>query len=63
VREILLNAPLEGKTPMVVLARETIMRPMNTLRIVHQRPPWVLLGLVWAWHGALIDERFLVGMN
>jgi hypothetical protein len=36
---------------------------MNTLRVVLTRPPFVVLGIIWTWHGVVIDERFLVGMN
>lgn len=35
------------------------MRPMNTLRIVHARPPWVLLGLVWAWRMGATPEQII----
>ena len=36
---------------------------MNTLRVVKQSPPWTVLGVVWVWHGVMVEERFLVGMN
>jgi hypothetical protein len=36
---------------------------VNTLRIIKTVPPWVILSVLWRYHGALLDERFIVGMN
>jgi hypothetical protein len=36
---------------------------VHTLRIVSQQREWIVLSILWRWHGALIEERWLVGMN